>query len=141
MAVNRFLLLGIYLSLRSESGDAVGRKRGSTADAALSRRRLRGNGNLASAGDRLLSLRKKLTVSSPRSCHWWDYPRRLRPYWELDTDAFLMAGDFRHPVRDYVVADVAGAALKTIGKARTSGDRINSLSRHCYALKPIAVMC
>lgn len=36
---------------------------------------------------------------------------------KLDTDAFLMAGDFRHPVRDYVVADVAGAALKTIGKS------------------------
>lgn len=25
---------------------------------------------------------QKLTVSSPRSCHWWAYPRRLRPYWE-----------------------------------------------------------
>lgn len=38
----------------------MGRKRGSTADAALraGRRRLRGNGNLASAGDRLLSFAK-----------------------------------------------------------------------------------
>lgn len=40
---------------------------------------------------------------------------------KLDTDAFLMAGDFRHPVRDYVVADVAGAALKTIGKSAYRG--------------------
>ncbi|VEC92535.1 integral membrane transport protein [Salmonella enterica subsp. enterica] len=38
-----------------------------------------------------------------------------------DTDAFLMAGDFRHPVRDYVVADVASAALKTIGKSAYRG--------------------
>lgn len=61
----------------------MGRKRGSTADAALraGRRRLRGNGNLASAGDRLLSFAKINRIFAT-IMPLVAYPRRLRPYWE-----------------------------------------------------------
>ncbi len=54
-----------------------------------------------------------------------------------------MAGDFRHPVRDYVVADVAGAALKTIGKARTEGqDKLTFATLLQLSLKPNnGIMC
>ncbi|SUG29256.1 integral membrane transport protein [Salmonella enterica subsp. arizonae] len=40
---------------------------------------------------------------------------------KLDTDAFLMAGDFATPVCDYAVTDVASAALKGVGKSARRG--------------------
>ncbi len=48
-------------------------------------------------------------------------PRRLRPYWKLDTDAFSHGRRFFAAlfVITLLLLIFAGAALKTIGKART----------------------
>ncbi|VDZ79150.1 integral membrane transport protein [Salmonella bongori] len=40
---------------------------------------------------------------------------------QLDTDAFLMAGDFRHAVCHYVDFDVARPALKAVGQSACRG--------------------
>ncbi len=100
---------------------------------------MRSSGNLASAGDRLIILRKKLIVSSPYHATG-GLIGTCALTGKLDASAFSHGGRFSPPVRDYVVADVApGAAFKTIGKRTEGQDKL--LRDVVAALKPIAVMC